>query len=47
MVSDFLVQHPSGPFFRLSPAEYADALVQYPHLDGEFLISLEFFYQKR
>ena len=46
MLSDFLVQHPSGPFFRLSPVEYADALVKYPHLDGEFLISLVIFYKR-
>ena len=32
MVSDFLVQHLSGPFFSLSPAEYQKALVQYPQL---------------
>jgi hypothetical protein len=39
MVSDFLVQHPSGPFFSLSESEYQKALVKYPQLDSEFLVN--------
>jgi hypothetical protein len=33
MVSDFLVQHPSGPFFSLNEAEWKDAIKKYPNLD--------------
>jgi hypothetical protein len=32
MISDFLVQHPSGPFFSLSKTEYERALVKYPQV---------------
>ena len=32
MVSDFIVQHPSGPFFSLSDAEYSRACKKYPTL---------------
>lgn len=32
MVSDFLVQHPSGPFFSLSEKEYRKALRKYPQV---------------
>ncbi|CAF4846691.1 unnamed protein product [Rotaria magnacalcarata] len=39
MVSDFLVEHPTGPFFRLSEKEYEQALAKYPNLDGEFSAS--------
>ncbi|CAF4700336.1 unnamed protein product, partial [Didymodactylos carnosus] len=35
MLSDFLVMHPSGPFFQLSPTEYDKALEKYPELDEE------------
>lgn len=35
MVSDFLVMHPSGPFFQLSPEEYRNALKKYPELNDE------------
>ncbi|CAF1532325.1 unnamed protein product, partial [Rotaria sp. Silwood1] len=35
MLSDFLVMHPSGPFFQLSPTEYDKALKKYPELDEE------------
>ena len=34
MVSDFLVQHPSGPFFSLSETEYDKALVKYPQVSN-------------
>jgi hypothetical protein len=30
MVSNFLVQHPSGPFFSLSDAEYRKAVKRFP-----------------
>ena len=32
MISDFVVAHPSGPFFSLSPPEYALALQKYSQL---------------
>ena len=32
MLSEFLVMHPSGPFFQLSQAEYDKALRKYPEL---------------
>jgi hypothetical protein len=35
MLSEFLVMHPSGPFFQLSPTEYDKALKKYPELDEE------------
>ncbi|CAF1307493.1 unnamed protein product, partial [Didymodactylos carnosus] len=35
MLSDFLVMHPSGPFFQLSSTEYDKALEKYPELDEE------------
>ncbi|CAF4797658.1 unnamed protein product [Rotaria sp. Silwood1] len=35
MVSDFMVQHPSGPFFSLSKSEYEKALVKYPQLAND------------
>ena len=33
MVSDFIVQHPSSPFFQLYEAEYAKAILKYPILE--------------
>jgi hypothetical protein len=33
MVSDFLVQHPSGPFFSLNDIEWNEAIKKYPSLD--------------
>jgi len=33
MVSDFLVQHPSGPFFSLNEDEWKEAIKKYPNLD--------------
>ncbi|CAF5030387.1 unnamed protein product, partial [Rotaria sp. Silwood1] len=33
MVSDFLVQHPSGPFFSLNDTEWKEAIKKYPTLD--------------
>ena len=33
MVSDFLVQHPSGPFFSLNDSEWAEAIKKYPILN--------------
>ena len=32
MISDYLVMHPSGPFFTLSEKEYKEALKLYPEL---------------
>ena len=32
MLSDFMVQHPSGPFFSLSHAEFKRACEKYPSL---------------
>lgn len=32
MVSDFLVQHPSGPFFELSEEEWVQATAKYKSL---------------
>ena len=32
MVSDFLVQHPSGPFFQLNEKEWTNAVKKYPEL---------------
>ena len=32
MISDYLVQHPSGPFFSLSGKEYNQAIKCYPSL---------------
>ncbi|CAF3485164.1 unnamed protein product [Rotaria socialis] len=32
MVSDFLVQHPSGPFFQLDEQEWMKAIRKYPEL---------------
>lgn len=34
MVSDFLVQHPSGPFFSLSESQYKKALLKYPQVSN-------------
>ena len=34
MVSNFLVCHPSGPFFRLNEKEFDRAVQQYPHLSS-------------
>jgi len=34
MISDFLVQHPSGPFFSLSDAEYRKAVKRFPTLSS-------------
>ena len=33
MVSDFLVQHPSGPYFSLSEKEFTKAVKQFPELE--------------
>jgi hypothetical protein len=41
MCSDFLVMHPSGPFFVLSDDEYAAALKTYPNLDEDRTIQFE------
>jgi hypothetical protein len=38
MVSDFIVQHESGPFFSLSPHEYQKVVVKHPQLEGELLL---------
>lgn len=35
MISDFLVQHPSGPFFELDAQEYAEAVDRYPELEDD------------
>ncbi|CAF1323963.1 unnamed protein product [Rotaria sordida] len=35
MLPDFLVMHPSGPFFQLIPVGYDKALEKYPELDEE------------
>ena len=32
MVSDFLVQHPTGPYFNLNDDELCDAVKKYPNL---------------
>lgn len=32
MISDFIVQHPSGPFFSLSETEYKRAIRKYPQV---------------
>jgi hypothetical protein len=32
MMSDFIVQHPSGPFFQLDEKEWANAIAMYPDL---------------
>ena len=34
MISDFIVQHPSGPFFSLSDAESALAAEKFPSLSN-------------
>ncbi|CAF2737794.1 unnamed protein product [Rotaria sp. Silwood2] len=34
MISDFLVQHPSGPFFSLSDAEFHNAVEKFPSLSA-------------
>lgn len=33
MVSDFLVQHPSGPYFSLSEREFTQAVKPFPELE--------------
>ena len=33
MVSDFLVIHPSGPFFSLSPKEMDECIAKYPNIE--------------
>jgi len=35
MCSDFLIMHPSGPFFSLTDKEYAQALKKYPELNND------------
>ncbi|CAF1539603.1 unnamed protein product, partial [Rotaria sp. Silwood1] len=35
MCSDFLIMHPSGPFFSLTDKEYAQALKKYPQLNDD------------
>ncbi|CAF1384088.1 unnamed protein product [Adineta ricciae] len=39
MISDFIIQHPSGPFFSLSDTEYRKAVKKFPSLSNsdEFL----------
>jgi hypothetical protein len=32
MVSDFLVAHPSGPFFNLNDAEWQRCILKYPNI---------------
>jgi hypothetical protein len=32
MVSDFLVSHPSGPFFNLNEAEWSECIEVYPEI---------------
>ena len=34
MVSDYLMRHPSGPFFSLSKTEYEKALAKYPDVSN-------------
>lgn len=41
MCSEFLVMHPSGPFFTLTDSEYAKALEVYPELDADCNILYE------
>lgn len=40
MISDFLVAHPTGPFFSLSDAEYNQAVKKYPELSSESDLSI-------
>ena len=40
MISDFLVQHPSGPFFSLSEKEYREAMQYYPSLSTDTVSSI-------
>lgn len=35
MISDFIVMHPCGPFFRLDADEFNKALQRYPELDNQ------------
>ena len=36
MCSEFLVMHPSGPFFTLTDTEYSKALQKHPRLNVDF-----------
>ena len=40
MISDFLVRHPSGPFFSLSEKEYSEAMQYYPSLSTDTVSSI-------
>ena len=40
MIIDFLVQHPSGPFFSLSEKEYREAMQYYPSLSTDTVSSI-------
>lgn len=35
MISDFLVQHPSGPYFQLNQNEWTNALREFPELSND------------
>ena len=35
MVSDFMVMHPSGPFFYLNDSVWNEGILKYPELDEE------------
>ncbi|CAF4842205.1 unnamed protein product, partial [Rotaria sp. Silwood2] len=41
MISHYIVQHPSGPFFRLNGQEWSDAVKKYPELLDEININYE------
>ena len=41
MCSDFLVMHPSGPFYSLTDKEYAKAAEKYPTLNDDQDMSYE------
>ena len=46
MVSDFLVQHPSGPFFTLDQKEYKEAVAKYPQVGSSYITRSSFIYIK-
>lgn len=41
MISDFLVAHPSSPFFRLNDEEWSRAIEKYPSLNETCVINYE------
>ena len=41
MCSDFLVQHPSFPFFELSESEWEKAILKYPSLTETSVIKYQ------